>query len=227
MIAAYIAVSIVMALLSGGLEAVLLTGPLMDLPDAAKRLLDVIKLIGVAAAYASLNAIAFALLGADMDRPLWRYHGWQDALRRFFTPWMLLSLSYILLFRMTLWFGIDHPVSQLLLLLCCLVYTVHLPIGVAIMHQGRLEWRHLGDAVMPLIIQLPRMIIPLLMGLYLFFLTIFSGDRIRPTEDGALQWIWGGALFQIVAGLFACVIVTTTWCTLMLHRDEQDEDFDL
>lgn len=223
----YIAVSMVAAYLSGGLEALLLTGPLQDLPEATKRMLDVGKLIAAAAVYAGLNAIAFSLLGADIDRPLWRYHGWQESLRRFFTPWFLISLCYILLFRLILWVGSDHPAAQLFLMLGCLVFTVHLPIGVAIMHQGRFEWRHLGDAVTPLVIQLPRMAIPLLAALYLFFFAFFSGENIRPGPDGSLRWLWGAALFEVMAGLFACAIVATTWCTLILHRDESDEDFDL
>ena len=226
-VAAYIAVSIMAAYLTGGLDALFLTGPLEDAPDRVKGLAQVIKLIGAAALYAAMNAIVFSILGADIDRPLWRYHGWPDALRRFFTPWFLLALTYVVLFRFIPLLGIDHPVSQLFLMLSCIVFTAHLPVGVAVMQQGRFEWRYLVDAVTPLLIQLPRMAIPLFMALFLFFFGFFSGENTRPGTDGSWQWLWGAALFEVVSGLFMCTIVCTTWCTLILHRDEADDDFDL
>jgi len=226
-VAVYIAVSIALTLASGGVETLFLSGPLQGVDDTVKRLVDVVKLIFSAAAYASLNAIAFSIIGADIDRPLWRYHGWRDALKRFFTPWFLLALTYILIFRLIIWLGIDHTASQFLLTFACIFFTLHLPVGVAIMHQGRFEWRYLVDAVTPLIIQLPRMIIPILAALYLFFFAFFNSGNVRPDEEGTLGWLWRAPLLEVVAGLIVCGIVTTTWCTLLLHRDEADDDFDM
>jgi len=115
----------------------------------------------------------------------------------------------------------------LLLTFACIFFTLHLPVGVAIMHQGRFEWRYLVEAVTPLVIQLPRMLIPIVLGLYLFFLALFSGGNARPNAEGTLDWLWRGPMLEVVAGLFTCAIVTTTWCALMLHRDEADDDFDM
>ena len=223
----YIAVSIALTMASGALEWLMIAGPLQGLEDVAKRLLDLVKLLLSAAAYAALNAIVFSMLGADIDRPLWRYKDWQDALKRFFTPWFLLALSYIVLFRIVLWLGDDNPATQLFLMLACMLFTLHLPIGVAIMHQGRFEWRYLGDGLKPLLVQLPRMLIPYLCALYLFFLAMYYSPSIRPSEANPLGWIWRAPLFEIVASIFVFGIVATTWCVLMLHRDESDEDFDM
>jgi len=227
LVIAYIAVSIVLALASGGVDSLFLTGPLEGVHETIKRCVDLGVRIWDSAAYAALNAIVFSMLGADIDRPLWRYHGWRDALRRFFTPWFLLALTYILIFRIIIWLGIDHPAAQFLLTLACIFFTLHIPVGIAIMHQGKFEWRYFLEAVTPLAAQLPRMIIPIIAALYLFLMAFVSGGATRPDAEGSLEWLWRSALLQVVGGAFVCAIAATTWCVLMLHRDEADDDFDL
>lgn len=197
-------------------------GPWMDTPETTQQLITIFLSIYAATVYAGTNAVVLAWFGADIDRPLWRYHGWQDALRRFFVPWFILTLVYLVLMRAVVRYAETGGATDSLLAIACIYYAVHVPIGVAIMHQGRFEWRYLADGLLPLIVQLPRMILPFLAGVTLFFTALYA--NAYPTEDGALDWVWRLALLEVVGGLITCGIATTTWCTLLLHRDEADAD---
>lgn len=176
--------------------------------------------IVVAAVTAFARCIAFARLGAEIDKPYWKTTGDKDALKRFFTLWFILNLGYLSSFDLVARIGAREPESALTLLAVWILATgLLVPFGASIMFYGRVAREELVKAIETLLHQLPRLLTVLLFA--------WAVSCFVQAVLGQLP-VWGMPLLVIISGYTDCVVFSTTWLVCMVHRDEEpeDEDFD-
>lgn len=191
---------------------------------ALTLLLDLV----LAAAIAALQSTVFAMLGAQLDRPLWKYNGHADALKRFFTIWFVVNLIYLAIRRLQGYMsaqGLDHGVIALeiprLFWICCAV-----PVAVCIMYGGKPVMNEIPDRLSPLFRFFPRILVPFGLGflqymlLELWVLNVPRAFREIPATS---------ALINVPLVLLECLVFAVMWHLCMEHRDtaiDQDDDFD-
>jgi len=128
----------------------LLGGGVLLAPTAS--LLRLALTLYLAVAVSAVQAVFLAALGAGIARPLWKYKGWHDPLRRFFIPWLILNLLLVTITDICahLMQAEQTDMAATLELLLLAVHMATIPVGGAIMFWGRLEWRELPTALAPL-----------------------------------------------------------------------------
>lgn len=107
----------------------------------------------VALTLAAVQAVGYCLLGRAIDRPLWRCPSVQDALRRFYVPWLLVQLCGLVLLRAQVFAArADLGDVAVLMEIFLVVYEMVVPLVIiCAMHWGRFEWHELGEAVRPIL----------------------------------------------------------------------------
>lgn len=174
---------------------------------------DVLLLLGVSAA----QAVFFAMLGREMDRPLWRCLGHRDALSRFFVVWLLANGIIVLLIRLQVRAAVANlPELMVFLELLNFFATILLPmVAASVMYQGRLVWSQLGEAFAPFL-QFPGLVFPVIFVHLTAYLThavlggLMAGGGLSPLAQTLL--ILPVAFLDILA--FAAM-----WRVCMHQRD--------
>ncbi len=195
---------------------------------AALKMLDQIAL---AAAIAAVQAIVFARIGKDIDRPLWKCSDDLDALRRFFLPWLLLNLGYTaiaevgsLAIRNDL--GALFQLTEMLRLFYMLLY---LPIGACIMYWGRLDWNELGETLRPIVRQFALVLNVFLLQLAQHFVNLELSIVLQGKDPATLSYVLFFALGAMPITLLELLAFVAMWHVLMINRnapEDEDEDFD-
>jgi len=177
---------------------------------------------------AAIQAVGFAALGAEIDRPLWKSEGHVDALRRFTGLWFIISLLYVAIVRMQGSFfdqGMESAAATLFLpriLWTC----AYMPVGVCIMFGGKLVWEEIPDRLSPVFQLYPRAAVAFGLG----FLQFLVWDIILASIPEAYHksaLVLGMANIPIL--LLECLAFAVMWYTCMEYRDtahERDDDFD-
>lgn len=186
--------------------------------------------IAIACLVAVFQAVAYARLGRDIDKPLWKCRGDQDAVLRFGVIWVMFNLLNFALFQLQSTLDardLESP-SVLVGLIALLWNLLYIPAGVCLMHHGGLKNLNLGEALMPMLHFLPRTL--LLMGLgflqlVLFEMLVFS----VPESMRALPWVIGA--FNVPIIYLECLGVSIMWTTCAAYRtvaaeQQDDDDFD-
>jgi hypothetical protein len=170
------------------------------------------------------QAIAFARLAKNIDRPLWKMSGDFEAVRKYLPLWAGLNAIVILIQVVTGWsvstFG-GSAASGSLFIAMVLAVIVYIPAGAALMFLGTPEWSHLPEAVRPFFRQFPKMLVVLALTGVLFLLQI---SLIGGTENQP----WLRPLVDIAFAYFDCVIFAAVWLVCMYDRQappEVDLDF--
>lgn len=176
---------------------------------------------------AAVTAIAFARIGKDMDRPLWRSAGDQDALRRFFQLWLVL-----ILISMALGHGASaaHSRESSLVVPLLLVYLVFsvltVPIGACMMFPGTVQWRELGRNLAPLGYQFPRT----LLLCFLTFLQVVLVQKVfevRMDPEAGNRWLMLTPVVTVIGAYIDCLVFAGTWLMCIEHRNtDRDNDFE-
>ncbi len=175
-----------------------------------------------AVAWALAQAICFARIGRDMDRPLWKIESDGEAVKRFFGMWLLLDLLNLTMVTLatTLYKSTDYQDTAVAIaqfhpmLAACIV-----PIGAAIMfygHAGRVE---IGKSLNTFFAQFPRSLAIWAMGFFAFI--ILSSLLI----EGQL----GRAFYPLIAAVdsyFDCFIFACVWLTCLKQRTDEEEHSD-
>jgi hypothetical protein len=176
---------------------------------------------------AAITAIAFARIGKDMDRPLWRSPSDRDALQRFFQLWLVLILaSTALLYGLDAVQARELPLTAPLLLLYILLSVLTVPVGACIMFSGSLHWREFGHNLAPLLYQFPR---TLLLGFLMLMQFMMAQQVIAARMDPAagLRWLILAPVVTVIGAYIDCVVFAGTWLICMEHRNaDRDIDFD-
>lgn len=182
-----------------------------------------------AAAISLLQALVFAKLASGIDRPLWRIATGREAAQRFFNLWFILNLGGMSLLYLP---GLLPPGSsqQSLAVVCQLAFfaliVCYIPIGSCLMFKNSAQWTDTPRAFAPLIHELPRTLVLLLVGTVQIVL-LLDYLRVRVSYPGL--WIQVGAelIVGVACAFIECLLFAGTWLICMTHREHgEDPDFD-
>jgi len=186
--------------------------------------------IAIACLVAMFQAIAYARLGRDIDKPLWKCRDDWDAVVRFGVIWVMFNLLNFALFQFQSTLGTrDLENAAVIVGLIALIWNLlYIPAGICLMHHGGLQNANFGEALMPMLHFLPRTL--LLMGLgflqlVLFEMLVFS----VPESMRALPWVIGA--FNVPIIYLECLGVAIMWTSCAEYRtvaaeQQDDDDFD-
>jgi len=175
-------------------------------------------------AAALAQSIAFARLGKDIDRPLWKISGDVEAIKKYLPLWAGLNAIVILIQILTGWsvstFG-GSAASGFLFIAMLLAVILYIPAGASLMFLRTPEWTHLQEAVRPLLRQFPKTLVILALTgvLFLLQISLIAGTEAQP---------WLRPLVDITFAYFDCVIFSAVWLLFMYDRqapEEVDLDF--
>ncbi|HDP34115.1 MAG TPA: hypothetical protein ENN29_03280 [Candidatus Hydrogenedentes bacterium] len=199
------------------------------LPEEAQpQLSAIIQLAGalyLAVAVSAVQAVYFSVLGAAIDKPLWKHKGAVDALQRFFTPWLIINLLIITLTDIQTRFlaAEMNDIAALIEFSILAVSVAAIPVGGCIMHWGGLEWNELAEALRPLGRLFSQTLLPVAAGFALYALA--SARMIAVTGNMLVDMMFLTGtdipLFMLEAYVFAMV-----WRICMHHRTLPPEDND-
>ena len=177
--------------------------------------------IVVAIGYAVAQTLVFARMGAEIDRPHWKYDGTVDSFRRFFTMWFILDLGSISLGNLMLRFGAEAGGGTQITATVTWIMIAGLvvPFGACVMFFGRVGKQELNESVNTLVAQFGSLI-------GVLFLSWAVSFFIHGTLMGAPLWSY--PLLTIVDGYTDCLVFSCIWLICIYHRDEEpdDQDFD-
>lgn len=175
-----------------------------------------------------LQAVCFALIGREMDRPLWKCAGGGEALRRFFSYWFIFNLLYITSARLVASApeSIQADVDLAMLFFRFALTVVGVPIGACIMYGGGLNWKEMPGQLAPLFQLFPMSFVALSLGFLQFFIiaaTVIS----MPGEVLKSPWLWSVVNVPLI--LLETLAFAVMWLVCMHFRDIapelHDDDF--
>jgi hypothetical protein len=186
--------------------------------------------IAIACLVGVFQAIAYARLGRDIDKPLWKCRDDRDAVVRFALIWVMFNLLNFALFQFqsTLYTRGFVSASGIIGVIALLWNLLYVPAGVCLMHHGGLKNANLGEALMPMLHFLPRTL--LLMGLGFLQLVLFEMLVFSVSEPmRALPWVIGA--FNVPIIYLECLGVAIMWMSCSEYRavaaeQQDDDDFD-
>ena len=169
----------------------------------------------------AIQAAALAMLGRELDKPLWKCEGGVAGLRRFLLPWFIINL----LFHAAMMTEIRaaQTESQGLLataeVLIVMMYVFAVPVGACVMFWGRFEWSELGEALSPLTTQIRLTLIVALLGFVGYFVhALYIEFLVR----GYWTPIIGPALIQLPFATVDLLQFAVVWDICRLHRSTDD-----
>ena len=213
--------AVVSAVYRGATEAV---GPMTG-GDEAPAWLGLFRfgsLLWLAMGGAVCAAVFFSLMGRQIDRPLWRCAGWQDGVRRFFLPWLILYLMLVAVIDAIIRLGeagVDGALSSLLVIHLALSVLM-LPVGVCVMYFGRLDWGRMGQTLEPIYGQF-LLTLQVICVCFAQWVLVFMRDLLVPGDTG-LDILWLG-LYDAVLDYATCFAFVMMWRVCMIHRDRSME----
>ena len=173
---------------------------------------------------AAAQAIVFARMGKEMDRPLWKIGGDREALRRYFPLWAVLNavimIFNLLAFEVPAYFE-EERLGFIPFWMLIVAVSAYIPLGTAIMFHRGFEWRKLGEGLTPLRRQLGKTLLVMLAGAILFF---FYLSLLAQTDSQR----WLRPVIDVIYGYFDCVLFSATWIICIFERQmppEIDLDF--
>ncbi len=215
---AYVLVTMLFISISSGVDWAVTAWTNQDSPPAWLGLYNAARQVALSALVAGLQACVFAILGREMDKPLWKCEGARAALRRFFLPWFLINLLAYLVIMVevrAVAAGLDGVVV-LVELLFMLLFILAVPMGACVMFWGRFRWPELGEALRPLVTQLRHTLAIALIGLFGYFLQAFFTEL---AYRGDMKPVIGPVLTVLPLTVIELLQFAATWHLCRLHRD--------
>lgn len=186
---------------------------------------DVIQIVIIA----TIQAVAFAWIGQEMDRPLWKSAGWTDSVKRFFSFWLILNLLYVTSAKFTVALpeSIRDDVELLTFFFRFGLTLFGIPIGACVMHGGGLHWKELPGMLSPMFQLFPMAAVAIGLG-FLQFALILVTIIVVPEPMLKSPWLWSAVNVPIV--FLECMSFAVMWLVCMHYRDIASEsggdDFD-
>ncbi len=195
-----------------------------DLAENVIRIYSFAIDVVAVAIVAMAQTIAFSRIGREIDRPNWRVENDTDAIRLFYTLWLLLGLLNVSVVRFLDIFlsGTDEAAVQFTLAMMWLTGAVLLvPFGAAVMFYGRVGRQEIGEAVSTMLRQFPHTLLIAIIG-------IFAGMFLISLQPDLP--LWARPALAIADGYVDCLLFASMWLVCIYHRDEyehpDDDDFD-
>jgi len=170
--------------------------PTLAPPSVAYVLVSIVAEVLFAILISAIYALVFARFGRALDRPIWKCPSDAEAIRRFFMPWLILTLSTIALRDVQANAGsLDFVIAIELLLI--LVGPFVIPFGACVMHHGALAWEEIGTILAPIGRQF-RMLLPVLaLGIFQYILQNFLAESLPAGEDAVYSRALAAALLNV------------------------------
>jgi len=182
----------------------------------------------VALGYALAQSIAFARLGKDIDRPLWKVSGDLEAVRRFFGLWFVLCLTVRVIFLLAIRAGANADGERLaaaFLYLYFMSAALYIPVGSCLMFHGGFQGPKPRESLAPLVRQLSMALGLVLFG-YLQVSIMFALSYAA--ETGPVNPLWVLIPAEVLDA--ACNLFAFSWAWLICIVDRNrvpHEDIDL
>jgi hypothetical protein len=175
-----------------------------------------------------LQAIVFSRMGAQIDRPLWKYNALKDVLKRFLVPWLILNLVVSVLgqFLNSSAEANNVAAQSTCLFILMLLHIVAIPVVAAVMYHGSLNWNELSTILRPISRLFQMSLLVFFIGFLQFtFNMSFLMDK-RYADDILFRLAVNAPLVFLDCFAFAAM-----WLVCMTHRDmvvagEFDDDSD-
>ena len=189
----------------------------------------VLGTILVIAVLALVRCVAFARMGKEIDRPLWRIRDDWEAVTRFFPMWLLLDLvtfACMWLANPNLYGGNPNAVTAICHIAAFVLNIVAVPVGSCVMFSGHFEWKRLGEALSPLVRQLHRSGAVLLVCLFqLVIHDIVAGHFLaNPDTPGPFEFLPHRIGLVLVLAYLECIVFAAVWLLCMADREAPDDN---
>jgi len=185
--------------------------------------------VSFAALWAVIQTVTFALIGRDIDRPVWKCTGASEALKRYFKIWFVINLLVILMQSLRgsmMRSEMEGPLEFLIMV----TFLFTTPYGAALMHQGIHTAEDMGEALRTLFFSGRLLVQLLLVGLLQFVLYLAAMISILDAGPGTLLATLVSVLTNLPSGILDCLLFVMAWKLAMLHREarmnERDNPFD-
>lgn len=174
----------------------------------------------------AVQAVAFARLGREIDKPLWKCPTDGEALRRFFMPWFLLNLFTLLIGSLSLQATQRElmDVASVLMMLQLIALLFVVPVGTCVMYWGRFRWRELGEALTPLVRQMPDVLIVFVMLFAQFIVFYAEQYYLFLTQENPVAQALAPPIAFIPMTLLELLAFAVLWRFCMINRDAEVED---
>ena len=166
-----------------------------------------------------------ARLGRAMDRPLWKCHVPGEALRRFFTPWFILTLGPMVIrnFQVQMTSPDAYFTIEMFMMLLGLLIV---PVGACIMFSGALVWEELGETLAVIPRQF-RLFLPVLAVSLVQYILQQAADDLLPRGLHAYRaFALTASLINVPMVLFDLLAFCMMWRICMLDRDTAHQRID-
>lgn len=182
----------------------------------------------IAVVASAVQAVFLSILGAAVDRPLWKYKGAADSIKRFFPLWLIINLTLITLvdIQARLFVADIKDVAAFMEFIIIGGHVMAIPVGVCIMHWGAFHWHELADALKPMMRLFSMLLLPIVVGFIQY--TLASGRGLAMT-DNVLFNILFFTLTDIPLIMIDAYIFTLVWRICMHYRSlppETEDPFD-
>ena len=181
----YVGIFAALGLVAYGLDYLVVGTPARDqkLPLAV-QVYGLVKQFALVILQAIIQAVIFARMGKEIDKPLWRNDNDWTALRRFFNIWFTLGLIEMAVFQFVAAASTaESGAAALFLLLFLFISLIKIPVGACIMFAGAREWRRVGKDLAPLGALLPKTLLLVLISFFVFMLVLYA--QLRQQEPFA------------------------------------------
>jgi hypothetical protein len=163
------------------------------------------------------QAVYLSMLGAAIDRPLWKYKGAKDALQRFFILWFIINLLMVTLLdiQARLMAANLKDAAAFLEFVILAGHVMAMPVGACIMHWGALQWNETGEALRPLLRLFSMTMFPIVIGFIQFTL---ASARLFALTDTILVNLIFLTITDIPLVMIDAYIFALIWRICMYHR---------
>lgn len=218
----YAAALILSSWLHYGVEHVLETEVWGAMPSAVENTIRLARDLAIVVIAALVMPIAFAMIGRDLARPLWKVGVPGEALRRFFVLWFLLNLLVVTVSQITgRLMEADSPAAGLMIGLTIILYATYIMVGAAVMYHGRFGTEDFSKAMTPLVREFSQTGLLLLVALFTVLVALFTEIEVEN-----LSWLYHAPISAVLSAVLECVVFSGAWIICMTSQETPDDDLD-
>ncbi len=182
----------------------------------------------IAVILSAVQAVFLSVLGAAIDKPLWKCKGTADSLKRFFSLWLIINLVLITLLDIQARF-VTADMKDMAAFMEFVIIAAHvtaMPVGACIMHWGAFNWHELADALKPIVRLFSMTLLPVIVGFIQY--TLAGGRSLAMTENMLFNFLFF-TITDVPLIVVDAYIFTLVWRICMHYRSlppETEDPFD-
>lgn len=186
------------------------------------RMAALAALVVHAVILSAAQAVFFARLGKSIDNPLWKCEDDREALRRFFSIWLVLNMLVLLIIRlMTITREQEFESASLMLELSLMFgFALFFPAGASIMYAKVERWQDTPAALRTISSQFGLSLMVMCIG-FLSFSYMLLMQELLGSEAGTIVPI---VVISAPVTILDCLSFAAMWRVCMIHRDSPPEE---